>query len=182
MNYLTILLFVTLVIPFALKEYQKDRGKNTSAKVINIMVSFILFYHFANSLKAEFSMILSDPTIFQAMLQNNIGFLTPLLSTFSWFIYLILSFVLLGIVVLLALRKDKSRVLFLKIIPVIFIFKSIHLYKYFMNKSVEVSLSQALIFILCIMGILCLSLYILYTRKFFKIFFQHEKSLLDNPS
>ena len=174
MNYFSILIFVILVAPVALKEYQRDKGMNNWVKIINLFICFLLFGSFTNTVRNEVSILFSSTHEFKVMMQSNVGLLTPVLNGISWIIYLLLSFVLSINAVLLALRKEKSRVLFLRLIPILWIFESIHMYKYILNKLEIVRFGQ-LMYILFAIGIICLILFILYTSKPFKSFFQYKQ-------
>lgn len=180
MNYITILIFVIFVIPVTLKEYQRDKGMNNWTKVINVFVCFLLFYSFSNAIRDEILLLFSNIGEFKKIAQSEIGFLSPMLNMIFWVIFIILSFVLLANVVLLALRKEKSRILFLRLIPVFWIFKSIDLYKYFLKNIKNVRGDQALIFLFTIIGIICLVLFLLYSSKPFKSFFQYKHATTDS--
>jgi hypothetical protein len=180
MNYITILIFAVFVIPIALKEYQRDKGMNNWVKIINVFVCFILFYSFTNTVRDGIFLLFSNTGEFKEMMQSEIGFLSPTLNAISWFIFVILSFILTANVVLLTLRKEKSRILFLRLIPVLWIFKSIDLYKYFLKNIKDVRSDQASIFLFTAIGIICLILFILYTSKPFKSFFQYKHPVPDS--
>ncbi len=165
-----------LVVPFALKEYGKDKGRNKWVKIINIIITFGLFYSFTNSLREEISLLFFNFDGFKKILYDGIDFLTPELNILFWVLYVILSFVLSANVVLLALRKEKSRVFFLWLIPVLWILKSIHLYNYFISHLEKARYNQAFVFVFTMIGIMCLIIYLLYSSKSFKTFFQYEQN------
>ena len=180
MNYLSIILFALFVIPFALKEYQKDKGSNLTPKIINVVISFLIFHIYINTLRKGVYEILGNITNIKDEMFTQVGFLPPFLNGSTWLIYLILCFVLCGTAILLALRKEKTRIFFIRFLPVIWIFESINIYKYIYKNIGTENTKYLFVFVFATVGIVGLVLFWIYSGKAFRKFFKYQTFLDSN--
>lgn len=173
MSYFFIALFLLLFVPIILMRYNKDKGENNSAKVFNLIVSLFLLYSFSSTTKLELTQVFTESEKLTEKVFVEVGILSPFVSGFSWLLYVTLSFVLTVIIIQVALRKEKSRMILLRILPFYWILNSINVYKYIIPKNDSVSNSDYLIpGILILNGIFIILIYVFYSRNFIKIFFQ----------
>lgn len=172
MIYLSIALFLLIVLPVSIKEYQKDKGENISAKISNLIISLFLFQLYAGNIKENLYWFFDNKSEFKEDVLVQIGILTPFLSGLSWFLYLAMCFILTGLVILLVLRKEKYRIIFLRMLPFFYLIESANMYKYIV-KSNEIGNTDLLIpILLFLVGIFAFLLYIFYSSNFVKRFFQ----------
>jgi hypothetical protein len=105
------------------------------------------------------------------------GILSPSINGLSWVFFVILSFLLSVLIIQIALRKEKSRRIFLQVLPFYCVLKSINIYRHIIPKNDIVSNSDYLLpFILLLNGFIVIIITIFYTRSFIKKFFQFGKS------
>jgi hypothetical protein len=176
MSYFLIALFLLLFVPIILMRYNKDKGENNSAKVFNLIVSLFLLYSFAGTTKLELTQVFTGSQKLTEKVFVEVGILSPFISGFSWLLYVTLSFVLSVIIIQVAFRKEKSRKIFLRILPFYWILNSINVYKYIIPKNDVVSNSDYLIpGILILNSFFIILIYVFYSRSFVKKFFQFRE-------
>jgi hypothetical protein len=163
-------------MPFVLKEYQKDKGSNVAPKIINVFISFLIFHIYINTLRKGVYEILGNITIIRDEMFVQVGFLPPLLNGSTSLIYLVLCFVLCGTAILLALRKDKTRVFLIRFLPVMWVFESINIYKYIYTNIGDDNTKYLSVFVFVTVGIVSLVLFWIYSTKAFKKFFKYQPS------
>ncbi len=173
MSYFFIAVFILLLVPVILKEYNKDKGENSKAKTFNLIISLFLLYLFASTTKNELIWAFDQLHNFKEKVFIGIGILPPFLSGLSWLLYVTLSFILSALVILVVLRREKYRRVFINTLPFYWILNSINFYKFIIEKNDEVSTFEYLIpTILILNGIFVILLYVFYTRNFIKKLFQ----------
>ncbi len=177
MYYFFFVLFLLLFIPIVNQEYNRDLGYNRSAKSFNLIVSLLLLFLFSNNTKGELILALDETPNIAEKVFVECGILSPSINGLSWVFYFILSFVLSVLIIQIALRKEKSRRIFLQVFPFYCVLESINIYRHIIPKNDVVSNSDYLIpFILSIYGFIVILITIFYTRSFIKKFFQFGKS------
>jgi hypothetical protein len=158
-------------------KYKIDKGENNSAKFFNLTVSLFLLYSFSSTTKLELTQAFTGSQKLTEKVFVEVGILSPFVSGLSWLLYVTLSFVLSVIIIQVVFRKEKSRMIFLRILPFYWILNSINLYKYIIAKNDEVSNFDYLIpGILILNGIFVILIYVFYSRSFIKKFFQIKES------
>jgi hypothetical protein len=173
MSYFFIALFILLFAPLVLKEYNKDKGENSLGKTFNLIISIFLLYLFASTTKNELYWAFDQSQNFNEKIFIEMGILPPNLSGLSWMLHVTFSFILAALIILVVLRKEKYRKLFIKILPFYWILNSINFYKFIIEKNDEVSAFEYLIpTILILNGIFVMLIYVFYTRNFIKKLFQ----------
>jgi hypothetical protein len=173
MSYFFIALFILLFAPLVLKEYNKDKGENSIAKAFNLIISLFLLYLFASTTKNELAWAFDQSQNISEKIFIEIGILPPYLSGLSWVLHVTFSFILSALIILVALRKEKYRKLFIKTLPFYWILNSINFYKFIIEKNDEVSTFEYLIpAILILKGIFVILIYVFYSRNFMKKLFQ----------
>ena len=168
------MVFVFFVYPFAKNEYSKDKNAHVWAKVVNLIISFLLFHNYIGNIKQSIIMIINDPSIFTKEIYNQIGVLSPSISVVFWVLYLIMSISIVATSLTLPLRKEDSRKTLIKLLPFFWIIESIHEYKYWIIHNYENTDDFILPITFFVVAIPASFLYVLYTRKFIKCSFQHE--------
>lgn len=172
MNYFSFILFIVLVIPVALKEYHKDKGKNIKAKIVNFLVVFFLFNIYTNSARKELNFIIDNfyGSNLDVIIQTR--FLSPIVDIVTRCIYLILCVIISGNAVLLAWRKSYARTFMLKLLPFWWFFEGLHMYKY-IHHAIQVNTDFYLIlFVSVFVGVFLLGVYFLYVSNLMKQFFK----------
>lgn len=171
MSYFLVTLFVILLIPIVLKEY-KDIKESSYTKILNLVISLFLLYLFTSTTKKELVWAFDQTIFFKDKIFVEIGILTPILCGTTWLLHVTISFILSAMIVLIVLRREKSRKLFIKTLPVYWISNSINFYKFIILKKDEVSAFEYIIPVILILnGIFVILIYIFYTRKFVKKLF-----------
>lgn len=177
MSYFFIALFLLLFVPIILMKYKIDKGENNSAKFFNLAVSLFLLYSFSSTTKLELTQAFTGSHKLTEKVFVEVGILSPFVSGLSWLLYVTLSFVLSVIIIQVAFRKEKSRMIFLRILPFYWILNSINIYKYIIPKNDVVSNSDYLIpGILILNGFFIILIYVFYSRSFIKKFFKFKES------
>lgn len=172
MIYFLYILFFLFFIPVVKQEYKKDLGYNKSAKTFNLIISFLLLLLFSNNTKRELTWVFDEINIAEKVF-IQCGILSPFLNALSWILFIFFSFYLTVIIIQIALRKEKSRLIFLKVLPIYYVLYSINTYRYIISKYTEASDSYSLMpFIFVIYGFIVVIVIYFYTRSFIKIFFQ----------
>lgn len=173
MNYIIITLFILLLAPVIFKEYNKDKGENSTAKTFNLIISLFLLYLFASTTKNELTWAFDQSQYSTERIFIEIGILPSYLSGLSWLLHVTFSFIMSGLIILVVLRSEKYRKLFINILPFYWILNSINFYKFIIGKNDEVSTFEYLIpAILILNGTFVFLIYVFYTRNFIKKLFQ----------
>jgi hypothetical protein len=176
MHYFFYVLFILLFVPVVKQEYNKDPGYNKSAKIFNLIISFLLLFLFSNQTKRELMWAFDEINIAEKVFIEY-GILSPFLNALSWVLFVIFSFYLTILIIQIALRKEKSRLIFLKVLPIYCVLYSINSYRYLISKYTEVSNSYSLLpFIFVINSFIVVFVIYFYTRNFMKKFFQFGES------
>jgi hypothetical protein len=139
---------------------------------LNFIISFFLFLLFAGELKKELYLLFTDYSILKEKVFANIGLLSPFVSGISWLFYLIICFLSLGFFILLILRKEKSRIFFIRMLPFLWVINSIHMYKYLVGNNEFKNIDNLMSIILIIDGVFAILIYMFYSSRFVKKFFQ----------
>lgn len=178
----SIVIFILFVYPFAKNEYAKDKGIHIWAKIINLFLSFLLFLNYVGNVKRSIIKLFEDQSYFITEVYNQIGILTPAISVFSWMLYLLMSLSIVIIFLQLPARKERLRKVLIKMLPFFWIIESIHEYKYwFMNNTGNDS-EYIIPIIMFIVGVPVCILYLIYTRRFVKEFFQFNSKIFSEES
>lgn len=169
MSYILFALLLVFFLPIFLKVYKKDKGENNLAKGINLVFSLLLFFLFVSITKNELSWVFNDFSQFSENVFVEIGILPSFLSGLSWLLFVIMSSLFSLLLLQLSLRKEKSRLLFLKLLPFFWIINSINIYRYiYIKYGVQVNPDYLIFKILLISGFLVFIMYIFYTNKYIK--------------
>ena len=127
MNYYSIAIFLILVLPVALKKYQTDKGENILAKVLNLIISFLIFQLNTGYLKYLIFSLISNKSFLEDEVFVQTGILPPSVSVFLYFISCY-EFLATRLCRFLALRIEKYRLWFLRLLPFVWIIESANLY------------------------------------------------------
>ncbi len=180
MSYFAILIFSIVVLPKALREYKKDKNKNTTAKYLNLLLSILIFTIYISSVKIELREYLFNLEEFYRSYQSKIGFIPSGIGKLVWIFYVLICIVISWLSVLLALRKEYARKLFLKLLPVLWILESIQLYKYALKNFSTIDTKYLFLYILILLGIIIFTFFLLYYSRLMKSFFQYTAQ--ESPS
>lgn len=169
MNYFTTILFVIFIFPAAWKEYKKDNKKHMPAKYINIILSVVIFSIYTNIVRAALRGCINDYEALQ--LTYQIG--ASSFGMIIWFFYVFLSLIISVLIIAIALRKERARVFFLRILPFIWILGSVQLYKFALTVE-GLKPDNLFLYSLLIEGVLALVVFLIYNSRFMKRFFQFK--------
>lgn len=174
MNYYSIAIFLIIVLPVALKKYQTDKVENILAKVLNLIISFLIFQLNTGYLKYTIYSLINNRSFLKEEVFVQTGILPPSVSGVFYILLIVMSFGLPIYAVLLALRIEKYRKRFLRLLPFAWIIESVNLYsKLIFDNGFEYKFYVIPLLLLYI-GFFIFLLYLFYTRKFVKRFFQYN--------
>ena len=161
----SLLLYLIFILPISIYHYKKDNGKWLFIKLLNSLITFYIFVLLSGNL---FHLIkgLSDNSY---LLMKNVPFELNLTITI---LYSLLSIIAGVQIIKLACRNGSSRVLFIRLIPVLWIFNSIQLYYVYITLYNEIPPTDYLVFSIVLHVVLWLGIFLLYASKRFKDFFE----------
>jgi len=166
-----ILIFVIIVVPYALKSYLKNTEYSISARYANIIISFILFIFLFSEFRQQlWDFYKNGINSFYKFEQINTS--ENLYYLISSILYFTLCFYLGSLSLALGVRKFNSRKLLIKSLFFIWIILTNYLIvlyksKYVVNKNIMLVFYSGLI-----IGIIILLLLYIYSRKSMKILFK----------
>jgi hypothetical protein len=170
----SIILYLILILPISINSYKIDGSKWLLIKILNSLITLYVFVLLSGNL---FRLIqgFSDDSY---LLMKNVPFGVNLILTI---LYTLLSIIAGVQVIKLAFRKGSARVLFIKLIPFLWIFHCVQLYYGYVALYFETPPLYYLVFSGVLHVLLWLGILLLYNSKKFKDFFSSVE-LLHNLS
>jgi len=167
--YILIALFLFIFVPIFFKVYKKDQGEYNIAKSFNLIISLLLFFLFTSITKNELSSAFNDISEFRENVFVEAGILSSFLSGLSWLLYVIMFVLFSYLLLQISLRREKSRLLFLRLLPLFWIINSANFYRYvFIKYEATVNHDFLIPKILFINGFFVFIMYIFYSNKSIK--------------
>jgi hypothetical protein len=161
----SLLLYLIFILPVSIYHYKKDNSKWLFIKILNSLITLYIFVLLSGNL---FHLIqgFSDNSY---LLMRNVPFELNLTITI---LYSLLSIIAGVQVIKLACRNGSGRVLFIKLIPLLWVFNSIQLYYVYIKLYNESPPTDYLVFSIVLHVVLWLGIFLLYASKRFKVFFE----------
>lgn len=161
----SVLLYFIFVLPISIRRYKSDGRDYLFSKIINSIISLFVFVLLAGNLKRCFFGLTDDSF---AIMQD----VSTVQNVVFSLLYGVLFILVVVQVIRLAMRIEKARVLFLRIIPLLWLFLEVD--KYFiyitMNGSIPSNLHITISSLLS--AILWGGIFVFYIRKNTKTFLE----------
>lgn len=99
--------------------YQIDKGRNLLAKVLNPIIISLISINYLSAFVTRISWLSQQASRIREELYTDVLFLPASLNFILWFVYLLISLMMLVLCIYLNNREEHARKLFLKLIPFI---------------------------------------------------------------
>jgi len=172
-----VVIFLILIIYFVglRANYSTDKGFNIKAKIFNPFIVIGIFLSLFFDVRNKIYWIYNNLNEVWSELLVKTGFIPPLLNCITWFLYLIVSSFIIILCFTLLFRKETTRILFLKLIPLVWVIESIEIYKIVaLNNNIINNKVLILIIGIIVIGIIWFAIYKLYSSKGFVNFFNKK--------
>ena len=172
----TFIIYFVLVVPVIFKVYNRDKGEYTKVKIINFLVTFLIFSFFVDSLRENILWLKNNLFSSFNLLYVKVGIVGPVLNIVGYFIYIISSLLISVIMIGLAIRNKQAHRKLLYLIPFVWFSQVVYLnFKYFENLQSEYTSSIELKFIVftsIILAVIWGIIICIFYNKNFKSFFK----------
>jgi len=166
-----IIAFFVYVLPFGVlrKIYFFDNDTFKIAKILNILITLIMIWYITSPGNTIIE-IFSDFNSFKANYHINSGLINADLTLICKIIHNCLNFYMIFVVFQLTRRSEKYRLIFLRLIPILFLLMSLEVNREFFKQYNNNYSGLLLAFILLWTSIKFLILFLIYKSKMFKRF------------
>ena len=165
----SVIIYLITILPFSIKNYLIDGNKWIFQKILNSIITLYYFVLFSGTLKWGYSVISSS----YYPLKNS----SKLLNYLFIVCYSIIIFVFTVQVIRLAIRKEKGRNLFLKLLPIVWILLGIYKYQAYIHlNNIEPSILH-IILSNSLTALILGSTFLIYMSKRMKDFLSQQDKL-----
>jgi hypothetical protein len=185
MNKIVLILVIAILIGlnFSLiqKKYLVNLREYTFAKVLNFIVFVIMLFSNLNKISYNSGWLKNNFSSAFEQLYVSIGHLPPIVVFLSWFIYFFICIYAVVIVWGILKFKSSSRAIFLKLIPFLWLFEVIHIYKVLFLNSTNISQSISAFYIGAILNtFFWILIFVIYNSNMMKTLYLISSD--DHPS